>query len=117
MQNNYLKSDDAAIEMCAQVLATTHMRIFELAYREWYGSGPALYELEHSFTGYLFEGTLPCWVRAYLRQTLQQCAQVGMELPVAARRHNVTFSVNPAALWWTLCGVGVMCCQWLARPR
>jgi hypothetical protein len=40
MKNNYLMPDYATIGATAQVLATSEMRLLELAYQQWFGHAP-----------------------------------------------------------------------------
>lgn len=113
MQNNYLMPDTDAIAMTAKVLDASETRVFELAYQEWYGKPPQERELERIFLAYLFEGEVPCWLRAFNRHTLALCEEAGMELPVTQSGHNVTIAVSQPEMIWALIGLGAVCLGWL----
>lgn len=114
MQNNYLIQDHDAIELTARVLATSETRLFELAYQEWHGRAVQKRELERAFLAYLFDGRVPCWVRAFTRQTLQLCDEAGLALPVTQSSHYLTHMVSQTAIFWMLIGLGTLCLGWLA---
>jgi hypothetical protein len=113
MQNNYLMLDSEAIGQTASVLGVSQTRVFELAYQEWYGQPFPQREMEAVFLAYLFEGRLPCWVRAFTRNTLVLCEEAGMDLPQTQTGHNMTLSVNQPEMILALLGVGVVSLIWL----
>lgn len=94
MQNRSLISDERAILMAADALGTSHPCVFELAYRDWYGTVVPERDLAHAFERYLFAGEVPCWVRAFTRNTLAQCEEAGVDMTLTAKRHNVTPGVT-----------------------
>ena len=81
MENNQLINDTRDIELTASVHQVTKFRIFELAYAEWHGAPASEAVIEAYFVAYLFDGEVPCWVRAYTRKTLRLCQDAGLELP------------------------------------
>ena len=54
----------------ASMLDVGEFRLFELAYRSWYGKSADPRRLEQIFTQYMFCDQIPFWVRHYARQVL-----------------------------------------------
>jgi len=52
-------------------LDITEYHLFELAYRDWFGDDPAIYQVEPTFVNYMFNGVIPNWVRQFARKTLR----------------------------------------------
>ena len=79
--NNYseLSVDSRQVVSAANVLNVTEFRLFELAYREWFGCTGKEVELEKLYALYWFTGLAPDWVRHYSRQVLTLCRQIGHE--------------------------------------
>ena len=89
---------------CRQVLAATNVlnvtefRLFELAYREWFGHAGVEVELEKVYALYWFTGLAPDWVRHYSRQVLALSQQLGHQVQVDdARTGNRVF--QSVTLW------------------
>ena len=51
-------------------LDTTEFKLFELAYIDWYGKACNGQYMEHYFVSYMFESSVPFWVRAFCRKVL-----------------------------------------------
>ena len=114
MQNNAVFPDHNAIAMTASVLGASELRVFELAYQEWYGKPPQIRDAERAFVDYLLEGKVPCWVRAFTRNTLHLCEEAGMDLPATQSGQNLTLVVRPAEMLLAVLGLGAVCLVWLA---
>lgn len=64
-------SDDALLVLnAAAKLDTTEFRLFELAYKDWYGRLCKNSVMESYFTPYMFDNIVPFWVRAFCRKVL-----------------------------------------------
>jgi hypothetical protein len=114
MQQTWLP-DHQAMALTASILGVSQDRVFEMAYEEWHGEAPVHRQADQAFVGYLFEGKLPCWVRAFTRSTLQLSEAAGMELPVTQSGHILTSVVSPAELRWAVSGLGALCVALLSR--
>ena len=69
MTNGRGDSDDAvALSQTADRLAVSEYRVFELAYRHWYGRVPEAGFLEQAYGRYLNRTELPPWVRDFTRR-------------------------------------------------
>ena len=113
MQNNYLMRDSDALGLTAGILDVSETRIFELAYQDWFGKPAHARDLEHAIVDYLFEGKMPCWVRAFTRNTMQLCDEAGMVLPLTQSGQHVTLVVSPSEMIFALMGLGAACLGWL----
>lgn len=66
-----LGSDDyGRVAHAAQRLGMSEFELFEAAHREWHLGEASVREIERHFVQYLFHGTAPSWVRAYIRRSL-----------------------------------------------
>lgn len=108
MQNNYLMTDRELLGLTTRVLGVPEFRVFELAWQEWHGKVPAECDLEPAYFDFAIKGELPCWVRAYNRNTLQLCEEVGLDLSVTQSGHNVTLAVSPIEMVFAVMGLGVV---------
>lgn len=99
MENKQLMIDTRDIELTASVHQVTKFRIFELAYAEWHGAPASEADIEAYFIAYLFDGEVPCWVRAYTRKTLRLCQEAGLELPAMQdERPGMVLALNAETL-------------------
>jgi len=73
-----LSQDQLDMQLALQVLNITEFRLFELAYKAWFGEVARESELESSYVPYLFAGILPCWVRQYIRNIRQLSSEAGV---------------------------------------
>jgi len=73
-----LSQDQQDVQLALQVLNITEFRLFELAYKAWFGEAARESELEYSYIPYLFAGILPCWVRQYIRNIRQLSNEAGV---------------------------------------
>ncbi len=64
-------SDDIAdVLEAAALLQVTEFRIFELAYKEWFGRRPRPYIIERYFNDYMFNQAVPGWVTHFCRRVV-----------------------------------------------
>lgn len=80
---NQLSIDSQQVQTAANVLNVTEFRLFELAYREWFGELCQEGEMESVYMLYWFTGLAPVWVRHYSRHVVTLCRQVGHDTPVS----------------------------------
>ena len=71
-------ADLIAVRQTAALLDITEFRLFELAYRWWYGKPAPAGRIERVFVVYMFQDHIPFWLRHYLRhvQTLHEAGPV-----------------------------------------
>ena len=65
-----LKQDSLDLLEASAVLEVKEFKLFELAYREWYGKKPLSQVIEAHFSNYMFHNIIPAWVRSYSRQVV-----------------------------------------------
>lgn len=66
-----VKVDDAqAVLWSAEILEKSEFEVFDLAYQAWYREAPDVNRLERIFADYMFDETVPFWVRQFTRTTL-----------------------------------------------
>ncbi len=93
---NQLSVDSQQVQAAANVLDVTEFRLFELAYRDWFGKLGQEGELEKLYMLYWFTGLAPSWVRHYSRQVMSLSRQMGHEvrsgtaLPLSSAFHVLT---------------------------
>ena len=73
-----------ALAACTELLDLGEYRIFEAAYRAWFGREPSDADLKPGFAGYLRGLRLPLWVRHYCRQVIAEAEAEGRLRPCAA---------------------------------
>lgn len=66
-----LKQDSLDLLKAAAALEVTEFKLFELAYREWYGRKPLPRVIEVHFSNYMFNNVIPTWVRSYSRGVVE----------------------------------------------
>ena len=66
-----LKQDSLDLLEAAAALEVKEFKLFELAYRQWYGKKPLPHVIEAHFSNYMFNKIIPAWVRSYSRQVVQ----------------------------------------------
>ena len=64
--------DMAQVGFAAQTLHISEYRVFQEAYREWFGHDVSDRLLSAVFHRYLHDGIAPCWVRSYARHLLDE---------------------------------------------
>lgn len=52
----------------AALLQVTEFRVFEMAYKDWYGAAPRHYVMEQYFRDYMFHQVIPAWVSHFARR-------------------------------------------------
>ncbi len=53
------------------LLSVGEFRVFEIAYKEWFGEDGEEKLIEKHFTGYMFNDIVPPWVRHFCKKVLQ----------------------------------------------
>ncbi len=93
----------------AAALDTTEFKVFDLAYRGWFGRSASHQVLERHFSDYMFEDIVPPWVHYFTRQVLGRHRRgelkrgdYGLEDPPASRRTLLLGRLYTAALALTL---------------
>jgi len=81
---NQLSMDSRQVQAAATMLEVTEFRLFELAYREWFGCSGQERELESVYMLYWFTGRAPVWVRHFNRHILALSGEVGHEAQATA---------------------------------
>lgn len=83
-RNTPIDEDAEQLGQVISVLNVSPFRLFELAYEEWFGESASERCLEASYMSYVIFGTMPVWLRNYVRKTTQLCDEAGMYVPRAA---------------------------------
>ena len=66
-----LKPDSLDLLEAAAALEVREFKLFELAYREWYGRRPIANVIEAHFSNYMFNKVIPAWVRSFSRRVVE----------------------------------------------
>lgn len=61
-------ADMLAVVQSAGLLGISEFRLFQIAYETWYGRETDEHTMESYFASYLFQETVPFWVRHFTRQ-------------------------------------------------
>lgn len=69
--NAHVPPDVVAVLDASAALEVTEFRLFELAWREWFGGRPDEARLENHFAAYMFADRVPHWVRDFARRILE----------------------------------------------
>lgn len=88
--------DTSALGRTAERLAVSEYRVFELAYRNWYGRVPETALLEQIYGRYLDRTELPHWVRDFTRRVdagIESCPVSDHQLPAAGIAVAVAFGL------------------------
>lgn len=72
----HMPADGRAVLDASAVLEISEHRLFELAYRRWYGHEAGRRVVDRAFGQYLFRMDAPFWVRQYCRDVLR-CSRAG----------------------------------------
>ena len=73
--NRHLEPDIVAVLDASAALEVTEFRLFQLAFRDWYGSAARKEYLERQFAAYMFAKRVPAWVRQFARKILKLQSQ------------------------------------------
>ena len=65
-----LQQDSLDLLEASAVLEVKEFKLFELAYRQWYGKKPLSHVIEAHFSNYMFHNIIPAWVRSYSRHVV-----------------------------------------------
>lgn len=79
-----LTPDSADVAGAAECLKVTEFRLFEMAYRDWYGHAARETELEREYIQFWCTGVAPSWVRHYCRQVVGLQRQLGHDVRVVS---------------------------------
>ena len=63
-----LKPDSLNLLEAAAALEVREFKLFELAYKDWYGKRPLAHVVEAHFSNYMFNKVIPAWVRSFSRR-------------------------------------------------
>lgn len=69
--NAHVPADVVAVLDASAALEITEFRLFELAWRDWFGGNPDETRLEGYFAAYMFADRVPYWVRNFARRILE----------------------------------------------
>ena len=69
--NRHVPPDVLSVLDASAALEVTEFRLFELAWREWFGKRPDETRMEHYFAAYMFADRVPYWVRSFARKILE----------------------------------------------
>lgn len=72
-----LPEDTLLVLNAVAKLDTTEFKLFELAYVDWYGKACNGQSMERYFVSYMFESSVPFWVRAFCRKVLAFNGELG----------------------------------------
>jgi len=87
-RNAPIDEDAEQLAYVTSVLNVSVYRLFELAYEDWFGESANEGYLEAVYMPYVVFGTMPIWLRNYVRKTSQLCDEAGMYVPRAAALPN-----------------------------
>jgi len=73
--NRHLDQDLVDVLDASSALEVTEFRLFELAYKHWYGKFANKGFMERHFAAYMFAQRVPGWVRHFSRNILKLQAQ------------------------------------------
>lgn len=65
-----IEPDTREVLEASSVLQITEFRLFELAYRRWFGEATSEERIERYYCGYMFKAIAPFWVRHYCRDVI-----------------------------------------------
>lgn len=66
-----LEQDSLDLLTAAAALEVKEFKLFEMAYKEWYGSWPLAHVIEAHFANYMFNKVVPVWVRSFSRRVVE----------------------------------------------
>ncbi len=66
-----LPADVWGVLRASALLGVGEFRVFEIAYKEWYGEAGKEKMIEKHFTGYMFNDRVPPWVRHFCKKVLK----------------------------------------------
>jgi len=87
----------------AAILNVSEFRLFELAYQEWFGVFGKEGNLESAYMPYIVSGTVPCWLRHFVRKTMQLCDEAGLFLPGLSSNTKALASPLKSIGVWGFC--------------
>lgn len=69
--NRHVESDVVAVLDASAALDVTEFRLFQLAFKDWYGKPARAEFMERQFAAYMFAKRVPAWVRQFARKILE----------------------------------------------
>ena len=69
--NRHLEQDLIAVLDASSALEVTEFRLFELAFKDWFGKKADQAKMEKYFAAYMFAHRVPGWVRHFSRKILK----------------------------------------------
>lgn len=66
-----LPADVWGVMRASALLGVGEFRVFEIAYKEWYGEAGEEKMIEEHFAGYMFNDMVPPWVRHFCNKVLK----------------------------------------------
>jgi hypothetical protein len=67
-----IPDDVWSVLTASSLLSVGEFRVFEIAYKEWYGESGEEKTIEKYFTPYMFKNVVPPWVRHFCKKVLKQ---------------------------------------------
>ncbi len=68
MREKTKRDNEDIVGLSSNILQVSEFKFFKLSYHKWHGRTLADREMEHFFTNYMFENTVPHWVRHTARK-------------------------------------------------
>ena len=103
ISNEAVNGDAQQVEEAAAILNVSEFRLFELAYQDWFGVHGLERNLESVYMPYIVCGTVPCWLRHFVRKTLRLCDEAGLFLPGMSAHMDVLGSSLRSIGVWSFC--------------
>lgn len=66
-----IPNDVWSVLRASSLLSVGEFRVFEIAYKDWYGEDGEETLIEKHFTGYMFNDIVPPWVRHFCKKILR----------------------------------------------
>ncbi len=96
-------TDRIQVIQTANLLGVSEFGVFERAYRDWYREDAETRTLEFHFVNYLFYGSIPFWVRHYVRGYCEAHHPLGATHALASGalllQCLLWIGIRPPALW------------------
>ncbi len=67
-----IRNDDGTVLAVAGLLDVSEYAVFEMAYERWYGETADPQRLDRLFALYMFDSSVPVWVRHFTREVLSK---------------------------------------------
>jgi len=96
----------------SSLLSVGEFRVFEIAYKDWYGESGEEKMLEKRFTGYMFNDIVPPWVRHFCKKILKLDDEGTLDpkdfgiVSKAATREQINKGLE--AIMWIVCSMLIL---------